>query len=193
MKRHHVAAVLLVVALTASGCGKSNNSSNAASRSMTTAAASGSGGTTTTVKGATTTTTTVKGATTTTTTVKGATTTTTKPRPTTTTVPVTAKVDKACVHPGDPQGLTVTANSRGQVIYDTVYSDKSDDLTAHYGTGSGRGDADDKGVYHTTWVLSPKVPPGPAYVNVAATNGGDVVRASTNDTQFVIKGIGQPC
>ena len=188
MKRALAVSLLLVVAFAAAGCGKSRSSTASGAKTTTTAVAA-AGGSTTTVKGATTTT--VKGATTTT--VKGATTTTVKgvgPSTTSTTVPVTTSVDHACVHPGDRQGFTLDGPRRSYVIWDTVYSNQTDELTTHYGTGSGKDLTDDKGHFHTLWVMALNVPPGDTLLRIAVLNGRVITQ---KEEHFTIKALGQPC
>jgi hypothetical protein len=99
-------------------------------------------------------------------------------------------MDHACVHAGDTQGLTVHGQARRQVIFDTVYSDNSDEMTRHYGTGYGYGKTDDHGTFHTTWVLAANVPSGPAQVNVGASNYDQI--ADTH-VKFVINDRTKAC
>jgi hypothetical protein len=84
----------------------------------------------------------------------------------------------------------VSGAPRAVVIYDTVYSNNTDELTNHYGTGSGQGVSDEHGAFHATWVLAPTVPAGPATINVGMQNGHAI---STPKATFVIKPVGQSC
>jgi hypothetical protein len=105
--------------------------------------------------------------------------------------PITGTPDKACAHPGDTQGLTVRGgNPKTPVIYDTVYSNKTNDLTSQYGTGSGNGKTGDDGVFHTTWELKPNVPPGLTYITFATKAGDHLAR---NYTTFKIVPLGTAC
>lgn len=106
------------------------------------------------------------------------------------TVPVTASADKACVHPAEQQGLTINGPSNADLIFDTVYSDNTSELTSKYGTGSGRGRTDGRGFFHVTWILSPRAPAGPARINYSIVNNQ---RFSRGDVPFLIKAVGQAC
>ncbi|MHB2023670.1 MAG: hypothetical protein ACYCO3_10120 [Mycobacteriales bacterium] len=101
-------------------------------------------------------------------------------------------VDRACLYPGQQQGLTVTSSSLpyGYVIYDTVYSNGTDALTSHYPTGSGQGQADNRGVYRTTWTLAANVPPGEATINVGVAGRAGMGQAHV---QFVVASLGGSC
>ena len=85
-------------------------------------------------------------------------------------VPVTATIDKQCVHRGtatDMQGFTAHLAARDVIGYDTVYSDNSTEASNHtYTTGYGYGKADDNGVYRATWVVPATAPPGQATLYV---------------------------
>jgi hypothetical protein len=97
------------------------------------------------------------------------TTTTTKPHR-----PVTAKLDKSCVHrgaAGDEQGITVHTDPSDTVAYSTEYSDHSNELShPSYKTGSGYGKASTDGEYHTTWKLPEDATTGTATVHFIAEN-----------------------
>jgi hypothetical protein len=99
----------------------------------------------------------------------GGSTTTTKPHR-----PVTAKLDKACVHrgaAGDEQGITVHTDPGDTVAYSTEYSDHSNEMShPTYKTGSGYGKASSDGEYHTTWKLPEDATTGTATVHFIAEN-----------------------
>ncbi|HZQ26371.1 MAG TPA: hypothetical protein VFA94_01625 [Acidimicrobiales bacterium] len=169
------AAVLLSLTLVACGGGKKSSTAalKAAGNGTTTTAAgdaaSGGGGSPTTVKGSKST---AKGNGTTATTAAGggadpSSTTTTKPHR-----PVTAKLDKACVHrgkAGDDQTLTVHTDPDDTVAYSTEYSDHSNELThPAYKTGSGYGKASTDGVYVATWKVPDDAPSGTATLRFIA-------------------------
>lgn len=188
------AVVVLAVASGACGGGATHRTGTAAggSRATTTtakpdalpasASATGSGGkTTTTVKSS-------KGAASSAISTTAGSSTAEKPF---TPTPITGEADKACIHPGDLQGLTVRgADSARPVIYDTVYSDRSDDFSAHYGTGSGDGVAGPDGTFHTTFTVTPRAPDGDTYITFAATVHGHISR---NFATFKIVRAGAPC
>ena len=188
MKHRLTAALLLPVALVGAGCGKTSHKTASAATTSTTST------TATTVAGGGSTTTSKPGAATTATTARPGATTTTVKVITTTTAPIrplTAKADKACVHPGDKQGVTITGESEVDVGYDTIYSDQSDAMTTHYETGFGKGKTDKDGVFHETWVVPVQAPAGTATIQVAgATHHARVDKATTT---FLIKAIGQGC
>ncbi|MHB8664930.1 MAG: hypothetical protein ACYDH6_19805 [Acidimicrobiales bacterium] len=84
----------------------------------------------------------------------------------------------------------VRAEPRATIIFDTVYSNETDDLTSQYGSGSAQGEADAAGSFHSTWVLAPNVPTGPAKINVAASGREGIQNTSTS---FTIKPLGESC
>jgi len=191
MKRR-LASALLLLAVFGTGCGRSSPPKTASGTattavgdsSATTSPASGGSASTTTARG---------GRASTTTTARAGTSTTVGdvgPTTTTTTIPVTVAADHACVHPTDEQGIKVVGPPNAPLIYGTIYSDKSDELTNRYGSGSGRGKTDEHGVFHETWRLAPNVPSGPATLRMAVVNGRVI---TLKETTFIIKAVGVPC
>ena len=186
MKRPVLVVFALWAVLIGPGCGGKSSARLASATSTTASTASDGGATsTTTAKAQRSTTTTAKAQRSTTTTAGPS-----DPPPYTTNPAVKATTDKACVHPTETQGLTVRGSPDGDTVYDTVYSDNTDELNGQYGTGFGKGRNDANGVFHDTWVVSPKAPPGPAYINVATVYEGEIVMVRP---EFVIKPLGQPC
>lgn len=105
--------------------------------------------------------------------------------------PISGTPDRACVHPGEMQGLTERGGDPSvYVIYDSVYSNNTDDFTSHYGTGSGKGLAGPDGVYHDTWVLAPTVPAGRVILDFATTYHHSIVKWYTT---FVVVPSGASC
>jgi hypothetical protein len=171
VKRLFVLLLLLLLALLPACGGGKKNAAGVKQNGTTSSSVAGSdgaaaGGTSTTAKGG-------KGGTTSTTAKGGAaeatggSTTTTKPH-----VPVVIKLDRKCVRrgaTGDSQGISVTTDPNDIVGYSTEYSDHSNELTnPSYKTGSGYGNADDKGKYHTEWKLPDNATPGTATLRVIA-------------------------
>jgi len=195
MKHRLIPAVLLIAVLGSAGCGKSSHKdalagARASDTSTTATTVPGKGGSTTTTtarsRGATTTSTTAKPGTATTATTIGP-----NPYATTPVVPLTARMDQQCVHPGETQGITINGVPEADVGYDTVYSDRSNSNSHPYRAGFGKGKTDRAGVFHETWLVPLDAPAGPATVLVAgATHRGKVDRTST---AFLIKPLGQAC
>lgn len=104
---------------------------------------------------------------------------------------IDARVDRACVRPGEEQTLTVSrALPDDYVVYDTEYADGKSGLTTTYGSGHGSGRTDATGTFRTTWRLAPDVPAGRAKVNTAAATASGTATATA---EFVIVAAQQTC
>jgi hypothetical protein len=166
-----IALVALIIALLAAGCGDDKKNASTTDTSAVTPeeavkqAEAATGTSLTTVPlpsgGGTTTTTAKSGG------QAGATTTTPTTDPS-----VTMKLDRQCVRrgpTGDMQGLTVTTSPGDTVAWSTEYSDHSNEMSKpEYKTGSGYGKADDKGNFHTEWIVPIQAPPGEATLHTIA-------------------------
>ena len=108
----------------------------------------------------------------------------------------TVKVAKACVHAQDTQTFTVKGGMPGQLfIYDTVYYDEANQTgtshhTNNYGTGSGSAKFDKDGTYTGSYVLAQAVPSSVAYLSVATAKSGQLIQARTT---YVIKPLNESC
>jgi hypothetical protein len=83
----------------------------------------------------------------------------------------TYTIDKKCLKVGETQGLTVKTSPKDAIGYSSEYSDKSTSFSNHYSSGDGTGQADDAGNYRATWQVPLNAPPGKALLHVVA--GGD--------------------
>ncbi|MFY9586183.1 MAG: hypothetical protein WAT66_01870 [Actinomycetota bacterium] len=84
-------------------------------------------------------------------------------------MPVSASVSPSCVRPGGLATLTVETLPDSVVAYVAIYSNGKSGAAPPWGEGYGGNDgghANSRGVYKSSWTVSPSAPAGPATVQV---------------------------
>ena len=73
---------------------------------------------------------------------------------------VSARVDSACLSPGERQSITITTRPETPVAYHAKYSDGTNAFDPNYYGGNNGGNTDLAGSWADSWVVKAGAPPG---------------------------------